>query len=68
MASHGHRLISVVIPPLSWRWQGLLHFPMFILAARTFPESDPVAFRRWEPVRCWFALQVDVEGGEDSGA
>lgn len=34
------------------RWQGLLHFPMFILVTPTFPESDLMPFISWDSVRC----------------
>lgn len=68
MASHDHRLISVVIPPLRWRWQGLLHFPMFILTTQTFLESDPIPFitGNLSDASLEVAFEMDMGGGKKS--
>lgn len=47
-----HRVMIAGLSLLShlWngRWQGLLHFPTFILVTPTFPESDLMPFISWD--------------------
>lgn len=69
MASHDDRLLCVT-PPLRWRWQGLLHLPVFVLTTQTCPASDPAAFLtgNLSDASLKPAFEMDVEEGKDFGA
>lgn len=70
MASHDDRLLRV-IPPLRWRWQGLLHLPCLFSQPRHFLHQIPLAAfltGNLSNASLKPAFEMDVEEGKDFGA